>query len=349
LTGDAARSAAKRWQVQVVGHLCVDLRPELRGPAEVTPGRLAEVGPLRVRLGGCVGNTGMDLAALGVPCLLVAAVGDDHLAGIVSDLVGSVPAAGWSMARHAGMSTSYSVVVQPPGQDRTFWHHVGANAGFAAETVDVGAAPVLHVGYLPLLPRLTAQDGASLWHLLERAAAASVTTSIDLSVVDRQAQSVDWSALLTRVLPLCDIVSPSLDDMRSALALPELDVEAAAEWLLERGCAMVMVTDGPRDLVVRTADRRRFTAARRSTPAALAALPESWFDRRLRLAPRATRVVETTGAGDAASAALLAAVSRGWSLDDALDLVLTAAAERVGGGGRLSYPAPPESGERQHR
>jgi sugar/nucleoside kinase (ribokinase family) len=335
LTGHAAPSGNERWQVQVAGHLCVDLQPELSGPAELTPGQLAQVGPLRVQLGGCVGNTGMDLAALGIRSLLVACVGGDDLAGIVTALIAARAQAGHRIALASGMSTSYSVVVQPPGLDRTFWHHVGANAAFGPEVVDPSAAPVLHLGYLPLLPRLIDQDGESLMRLLRSAAAASVTTSIDMCVVDPRAQSVDWSALLTRVLPLCDIVSPSLDDMRTALAVPNLGAAEAADWLLERGPAVVMVTDGPRDLVLRTADRARFAGAPPRPPAVLAALPDSWFDRRLRISPRATPVVETTGAGDAATAALLAAVCSAWSLGDAIDLVLAAATHRVAGGGPL--------------
>jgi sugar/nucleoside kinase (ribokinase family) len=328
------------WQVQVVGHVCIDLVPALAGTPEITPGRLAHVGSLDIRLGGCVGNTGSDLAALGLRPLLVTALGDDQLASVATALIAAQPGADHRIAVAPGTSTSYSLVVQPPGADRTFWHHLGANAIFDAQMVDPAAAPLLHIGYLPLLPRLIDQDGDPLMHLLRDAVTQLVTTSIDMCVVEPQAAPVDWAALLTRVLPLCDIVSPSLDDLRSALATPDLDADAAAEWLLERGPAVVVVTDGPRLVVVRTAARSRFagTDTRRST--VLAALPESWFDRHLRVTPLPTSVVHTTGAGDAATAALLAAVYRSMSLSDALDLVLAAAAHRVAGRGALSALSP---------
>lgn len=47
-------------------------------------------------------------------------------------------------------------------------------------------------------------------------------------------------------------------------------------------------------------------------------------------------VVQTTGAGDAASAALLASLHSGESLDQGLELVQSAAAHRVAGLGSLA-------------
>lgn len=345
--------AAKGWDVQVAGHLCVDLVPALFDAADVTPGRLIEAGPLDVRLGGCVGNTGPDLAALGLRTLLVTSLGDDVLARTVAALVDHVPEAAHRVEVVPGGTTSYSVVIQPPDTDRTFWHHVGANASFDGRRVDVTAAPLLHVGYLPLLPRLTARDGAELIRLFREAKAAAVTTSIDMCVVAPGHDTVDWAELLTRVLPFCDVASPSLDDMRSALGDPRLEVVDAARWLLERGPAVVLVSDGPRGLVVRTAAASRFAGAEGGRSVLLAVLPGSWHDRQLEVPAAPGPVVQTTGAGDAASAALLASLHAGMSLDQGLQLVQSAAAHRVAGLGSLATlqgrPTPtsrhPESAE----
>jgi len=328
--------AVARWDVQVAGHLCVDLVPRLLDAADVTPGALIEVGPLDQKLGGCVGNTGPDLAALGLRTLLVASLGDDVLAGTVAALIDGVPGADARVEIMPGATTSYSVVVQPPGTDRTFWHHVGANASFDGRQVDVGDAPLLHVGYLPLLPRLTARAGAELVRLFEEARSAAVTTSVDMCVVQPGRSTVDWADLLTRVLPLCDVVSPSLDDMRSVLAHPGLAVAEAAEWLLERGAAVVAVSDGARGLVVRTAKAARFDGAGGGSSTLLAALPASWHDRQVEVRAAPVPVVQTTGAGDAATAALLASLHSGESLDQGLELVQSAAAHRVAGLGSLA-------------
>ncbi len=328
-----------RWDVQVVGHLCVDLVPGLLAAADVTPGRLIEVGPLQLRLGGCVANTGADLAGLGLHPLLVTSLGDDVLAETAAALIDAVPGADHRVEIVAGAATSYSVVLQPPDADRTFWHHVGANAAFDGSGVDVRAAPLLHVGYLPLLPRLTVGDGAGLIRLLQDARDCAVTTSMDMCVAEPGPEAVDWADLLTRVLPLCDIVSPSLDDLRSALADPRLRAADAAGWLLDRGAAVVMVTDGPRGLVVRTAGAPRFVGTDRGSTK-LAGLPESWYDRQVEAPSTPGPVVATTGAGDAATAALLAAVHSSLGLDAALELVLAAAAHRVAGLGSLAGLSP---------
>lgn len=327
---------AARWDVQVAGHLCVDLVPGLLDAADVTPGRLIRTGPLGLRLGGCVGNTGPDLAALGLRTLLVTSLGDDVLATTVAALIDAVPGADHRVEIVPGAATSYSIVIQPPDTDRTFWHHVGANAAFDGRRADVTAAPLLHVGYLPLLPRLTERAGAGLVRLLTQARSEAVTTSMDMCVTERGGNPVDWADVLTRALPLCDVVSPSLDDMRSALALPGLGAADAAGWLLDRGAAVVVVSDGPRGLVVRTAAGSRFAGADGGGPALLAALPESWHDRQIEVPTAPGPVVQTTGAGDAATAALLASVHSGRSLEQGLELVRAAAAHRVAGLGSLT-------------
>lgn len=323
------------WDVQVVGHLCIDLVPQLERSADTAPGKLVHVGPLAVRLGGCVGNTGLDLAALGIRSLLVSSVGNDPLSGIVKALVEDQRTADHQVFVEPDATTSYSIVIEPPDADRTFWHHEGSNALFDGSSVDMHAAPLLHLGYLPLLPRLTEANGFRLREMLCSARAASVATSIDMCVVDPLLPPVDWELLLTDILPMCDVISPSADDMRSAFSSPELSASEAAEWLVSTGVAVAMVTDGPRGLVARTAKAERFVDV-----AVLRSLPPSWHDQNIELRPVAGPVVQTTAAGDAATAGLLAAIYRKLEFDDALSLVLGAAAHRVAGKGALTALAP---------
>jgi sugar/nucleoside kinase (ribokinase family) len=324
------------WEVQVAGHICVDLIPSLAGLPDVTPGRLIDVGRLAMRLGGCVGNTGLDLAALGIRCGLVSSVGDDLLSRTVIALVAGQQAVDQRIEVASGQTTSYSIVIQPPEVDRTFWHHAGSNAAFDGSLIDVGAAPLLHVGYLPLLPSLTQADGSRLRDLLHKAHATAVTTSIDMCVVDPRLPPVNWTRLLTGILPLCDVISPSADDMRSALNIPDLAAKEAAEWLVRRGAAIAMVSDGPQDIYVATAGAERFAATAGRVSTLLAELPTSWYDRAISLSPLKVPAVDTTGAGDAATAGLLAGIVRGLDLNNTLELVLAAAAHRVAGKGSLS-------------
>ena len=73
--------------VVVAGHVCVDFIPELPAVAGTGPGELLEVGPLAVHAGGCVANTGGDLAALGAAVDVVGDVGADELGTLLAALL----------------------------------------------------------------------------------------------------------------------------------------------------------------------------------------------------------------------------------------------------------------------
>ncbi|MDO5285801.1 MAG: carbohydrate kinase family protein [Actinomycetia bacterium] len=316
-------------RVAVAGHICVDVTPELPTGARIVPGQLIAVGPMAVRLGGCVANTGLALRALGSDATLQAVVGDDVLGGLIEQLLGDRG----QVTRLPGCTTSYSVVVEPPGQDRTFWHHTGANSHFDPDLVDVDA-DLLHVGYPPLLPGILVERAAPLCGLLDRARAAQATCSLDLAVVDRESDvgRLDWDDLLSQVLPRTDVASPSADDLASMLdpgAPPTLDrAEAWCDDLLRRGAAVAMVTAGANGLVLRSAGLDRVRAGGR----VLAALGEEWDHALVRLpAVPSTSHVTATGAGDAASAGLVHALTLGCTPQGAAELAAETAATVMSG------------------
>ena len=196
----------------VAGHVCVDLVPTLNGDIALDAGRLEEVGPLALRAGGCVANTGVALADLGATVRVDALVGADPLGNWLTELVKPLVSDASQLRVRQGGDTSYSIALEPPGSDRMFLHHVGANAVFDGSGVDLRGEDILHLGYLTLLPGLWSDSGAPLREILERAKAAGATTSVDLAVVDRHS-AWDWPQLLAGILPLVDIISPSVDDL----------------------------------------------------------------------------------------------------------------------------------------
>src|SRR2546429_1838150 len=201
---------------------------------------------MRVSPGGCVANTGGDLAALGATVDVVGDAGDDELGAALVQMLAARGTRTDQIRRLPGRSTSYSIVLQPPGRDRSIWHHVGANAAFDGSAVDLSGAGLLHVGYPSLLPALTASGGAALEALLARARATGVTTSLDLAVLApaSPAAAVDRRALLGRVLPLGDILTPRLDDVRTALRLDadarRAGLQELARRLVGMGAGIVM-------------------------------------------------------------------------------------------------------------
>jgi sugar/nucleoside kinase (ribokinase family) len=225
-------------------------------------------------------------------------------------------------------------VVQPAGRDRSFWHHVGANAEFDGEAIDVVGADLLHIGYPSLLPALAADCGAGLQALLVRARAAGLTTSLDLAVLDpgSPAAGENWPALLERVLPHVDVLTPSVDDLRSVLgplagtAPGDLGV---ARTLVEMGVAVAMVTGGSTGARLATAGPDRLAAA--GAVLADAEVRRGWSHCDRPAAAPDVPVRTTVGAGDAATAGLLFGLLSGLGPEQTLDLAMRTAGRTLAG------------------
>lgn len=320
----------------IAGHICMDLIPAIPTALEIVPGELVNVGPMTLRAGGCVGNTATDLADLGARIRIVAGVGDDDLGvALRRQMRKRLGAADGLVTVHTA-STSYSIVLEPAGTDRAFWHHVGANADFDESMISMSSEiELLHLGYPPLLPRLIGDKGAQLGALLRRAVATGITTSLDFASVRPDASQPDWHPILARVLPAADIVTPSVDDLASMFG-SQVDgsresLSSLAAELIALGAGVVMLTAGSRGALLKTASPRRLSTAGR----ALAPSVGWWADREIFAPPTRTEVVSTTGAGDAASAGLLYGVLKGLRPEAALALAMDAAAFRISGRGRL--------------
>ena len=314
----------------VAGLICVDLFPALDQPVDLQPGNLTEVGALSTRLGGCVANTGGTLAHLGIPVSLQGCVGDDWLGQVATDLARQIPAAEQLIEPRTGATTSYSLVIEPPGTDRAFWHHPGANGCFDPATVDLTNARLVHVGYPPLLAACLEDGGAQLAGLFVRALRAGITTSIDLAVAgSNMATGVNWDKWLAALGPVTSLVSPSRDDLVSMLdSAATLSAKELAWRLIADGFAVAMVTDGPRGLYLATADGARLLGAGKL----LAAVASTWANTGMWLpAHPVTRIVTTNGAGDAATAGLLAALWHGLGPNLAAQAAAGVAAQHLTG------------------
>jgi sugar/nucleoside kinase (ribokinase family) len=254
-----------------------------------------------------VANTGRALAALGHSVTIATRVGDDDLGRIAADQL-SRTGLGGAPTITADAATSYSIVLEPEGSDRSFWHHVGANALFDGTEPTLGA-DIVHLGYPSLLPLLVADDGAAIRALLARIRTSGAVSSVDLAVVD-PSSTVDWHSLLRGMMPLTDVVTPSADDLRSALRQPQATAAELVELLLGWGAGVVVVSDGAQGMTLGAGHVRRLTAA----GAVLARLADEWAEVRVHQpAWPLRRHVTTNGAGDAATAGVLSGILAGRS------------------------------------
>jgi len=314
-------------RIAVAGHVCLDIIPELYASGtRIAPGKLVVVGPATVSTGGAVPNTGIALHRLGLPVTLLGKVGDDLFGRAVLARLrshGRALADGMIVAR--GENTSYTVVLSPPGADRTFLHSPGANDTFRAADVPasrLAGAALLHFGYPPLMRRMRSDGGRELRELLGRARRAGLTTSLDMAMPDPRSEAgrLDWPRLLARVLPRVDFFLPSLEEIRFMLG--DRSGRSADGALLGRlsgrllgmGAAAVGIKLGADGLYLRTtADRSRLADCGRAAPDAL-----RWAGRELLAPCFRVRVAGTTGSGDCTIAGFLAGLVKGLGPEETL-------------------------------
>lgn len=326
--------------IVVAGHLCLDVIPLITEGAQLEPGRLVEVGPSSFSTGGAVANVGLALARLGVRPSLVGRVGDDPFGEILRSKLGTGPdgaARGGGISVAAGEATSYSIVINRPGYDRTFLHHPGCNDTFSAKDLmseKVRGAELIHFGYPPLMRRIHEDGGEALAQAFARLREQGTTVALDMAMPDPNGPSgrIDWQSFLSRVLPNVDLFLPSMDEISvmlgsrpDAASLLARSPASVAERLLAAGPAIVGLKLGEQGLYFRTASADRVSTAGRCSP------PPSWADRELLSPNFRVEVSGTTGAGDATIAGLLAALTHALPVEEALSVASAVGACSVEG------------------
>jgi sugar/nucleoside kinase (ribokinase family) len=209
----------------VAGHLCLDIIPRFVAAlgsdlaAYLIPGHLLEVGPATLSTGGTVSNAGINLHRLGMQTYLMGKIGDDALGKVILEIVNRYDAGlARGMIVVPGESSSYTLVIDPPGVDRVFLHYPGTNHTFGVEDIRyelLAGARLLHFGYPPLMTRMYADDGQELAEIFRRAKETGVSTSLDLSMPDASGPSgqANWRRILAHTLPYVDLFVPSVQEL----------------------------------------------------------------------------------------------------------------------------------------
>ena len=326
----------RRIDAVVAGHICLDIFPAFdagTGAGGLRPGALYKVGPALRSTGGAVANTGLALHRLGVAVALMGKVGDDPFGQDIQNLIraeGEHLSAGMKVS--PGETTSYTVVISPPGVDRTFLHCPGCNDTFTSADLNeavLQGARLFHLGYPPLMRSMYQDGGAELVAMFQRVKAMGLGTSLDMADPDAgsEAGKVDWLALLTKVLPHVDIFVPSVEELLYMIDRPTWDrlmqkgridiavditppmLRQLADRLIAMGTAVVMIKLGDQGayMLVST-DIERIRKMGRCCPYDVLA----WIGQEV-IEPcfKARTVAGTTGSGDCTIAGLLAAVLRG--------------------------------------
>ena len=271
-------------------------------------------------VGGGAANVVLDLAAFGtgLPLYAVGLVGDDDRGALCRAACDAAGVDRRWLAQAADAPTAYTLVMNVPGDSRTFFHRAGCNDRLAeahvpVEEIAAAGASVFYLGYLNLLATLDAVDGSGetgAARLLARARAAGMTTCVDLV-------SADTSGFAATV----------------AAALPHTDYLFLNETEAARAAGSPPIAPADRTGLLRAAIRLRAlgagTVVLHTSAAALWLGPEAVWAGAIPVPPSEIR--SPVGAGDAFCAGVVLGIHEGWSADRALALAHRAAAASLRG------------------
>lgn len=321
--------------VLVAGHLCVDIIPDIppasaQSDSFLAPGSLTQVGAAVISTGGAVSNTGLALHRLGFDVRLIARIGDDHIGRLPYQILKARDEKFvQDLAVAGGEGGSYTLVINPPGVDRTFLHYPGPNDTFGSEDIPtrlLDGTRLFHFGYPPAMRRMYVDGGRALTTIFRRAKDHGTTTSLDMAMPDPAQASgrADWRSILAHTLPYVDVFGPSVEELLYMLRRETFDglvgrvgqdnliealtperIASLAQEALALGATIVVLKLGHRGLYMRSGELEENLG--RGAPDH----PEDWQERELWAPCFRVEVAGTVGAGDTTIAGFLGGLLRG--------------------------------------
>ncbi len=343
------------YQIIVAGHICLDVTPEFLSPQAIAidklfiPGKLINMGEVNISTGGPVSNTGIALQKMGVRTKLMGKIGDDLFG---SGLIGLLK----QQNNHDGMivmkgeQTSYTIVIVPPGVDRIFLHNPGANNTFVANDLDynfIKKAQLFHFGYPPLMQNMFRNNGKQLAEAFKQVKSLNITTSLDMSLPDRNSESgqVDWDIVLKKTLPNVDLFLPSYEEIVYMIApekfeqmggksnphdlLDNFDAGLLSELsnkLLNYGAKIIAIKCGEKGFYIRTASKEKLANIGKAKPADI----DNWANREIHEESyHVKNIASATGSGDSSIAGFLASYLNGLSIEKSVKMACAVGAQNI--------------------
>jgi sugar/nucleoside kinase (ribokinase family) len=334
----------RHYDITVAGHICLDIIPQIpdTGIREIgelfKPGKLINVNAAKISTGGPVSNTGIAMKKLGLNVAFMARVGNDEFGNLIIHLLDKQGhTEGVSISKKD--RTSYTIAIAPPGIDRIFLHHPGANDHFSSEDLNeeiISQSKLFHFGYPPLMANCYHNEGEDLAKIFQLAKSTGATTSLDMALPDPKSPSgtAPWRTILENVLPFVDIFMPSIEEAFFMLdpekyfqvkakagskdvvdfIAPE-DYTRLGEKCLQLGSRIIVIKTAHRGVYILTSDLKKNKNLDSAPPKDL----QNWSNRELWCpAFRIEKIASATGSGDSAIAGFLAAYIKEYPVEKAL-------------------------------
>jgi sugar/nucleoside kinase (ribokinase family) len=336
----------KRYDAVIAGYICVDLIIGLNKNGAFTqvtdllkPGKLVEIDVYDTTLGGVVANTGMAMKKFEKNVFLNGLIGEDVMGKIAGDYLDRYHISG-RIVTTGKEHTAFGLVLAMQGIDRIFLESPGCNRLFDIDHIDfnsVAQSRLFHFGYPPLLKQFYINGGIKLVEMFTAVQEMGVATSLDFSLPDMEGESgsIDWTAIIQKVLPFTDIFVPSMEEamlmimpeeykrvLSSSPGTPIVDLVSAdhirelGRRIIAAGAKIAMIKAGHRGTYLWTGDVSGLNGKK-----GFNLRPERWNDKQLwcEAYPVDTdRLKNASGAGDTASAAFLSAILDGENPEQAL-------------------------------
>jgi len=213
--------SGERRGIAIAGNIIADIVKTIECYPRI--GMLSNISSVSKAVGGCVSNTGIDLAKIdaAIPVSAIGCVGDDDYGRYIISQLQRYGIDTGSVKITDQAPTSFSDVMSMPSGERTFFHARGANALFCPGDVDIPSlnCRILHIGYILLLDQFDAPDpeyGTVMARFLHNVQKVGIRTSIDVVSNDEG----DFPNMIIPALKYCDYVIIN-------------EVECCATWGLE--------------------------------------------------------------------------------------------------------------------
>ncbi|MDR3625201.1 MAG: carbohydrate kinase family protein [Ignavibacteriaceae bacterium] len=249
-------------------------------------GKLDLIDQIELHLGGCASNAAVDLEKIGIKTAVIGRVGDDGFGSFVINEMkqNGVNVEGIKVSKTS--KTSASVVSVHSNGERSFIHHIGANADFVIEDVNfsiINSSKVLFVAGALLMPGF---DGPSTAEVLKIAQKENKITVLDTA----WDSTGKWMQLIKPCLPYLDYFIPSLEE--AEMISGKSDPEEIADVFLEAGVKTAVIKLGSKGCFIKNKAGEKYFI-------------DSF---------KGIKAVDTTGAGDSFAAGFITGIVKGWDL-----------------------------------